>query len=109
MEAAVTNKSLQFELPAGKQVMAGYGSFELTMDTLEAAVIGRDYLVGGRFSAADVYAGSQIGWGMMFGSIEKRPAFTAYFDRLRARPAYIRASEIDDALIAASKAEHAPA
>ena len=34
---------------------------------------------------------------MMFGTIEKRPAFEDYFGRLQARPAAIRANEIDDA------------
>jgi glutathione S-transferase len=36
------------------------------MDALEGAVSERDYLVGDTFSAADVYAGSQIGFGLMF-------------------------------------------
>ena len=48
---------------------------------------------------ADVYAGSQIGWGMMFGGIEKRPAFERYWDRIGTRPAAVRAREIDDALM----------
>ena len=59
-----------------------------------------EYLAGGRFSAADVYVGSQIGFGLRFGSLEGRPAFTSYFDRLSARPAAIRANQIDDALLA---------
>ena len=101
VEAAITNKALKLEVPAGREGMAGYGSFDLAINTLEAAVSGRDYLAGDRFSAADLYVGSQIGFGLRFNSIDKRPAFTAYFDRLSARPAYIRASEIDDALIAA--------
>ena len=109
LEAAVTNKAMKFEVPEGRQGMSGYGSFEVTMQTLEGALAGRDYLVGEAFSAADVYVGSQIGWGMMFGSIEKRPVFTAYFDRLSARPAYIRARDTDDALIPARQPEHAGA
>jgi glutathione S-transferase len=56
-------------------------------------------LVGDHFSAADVYLGSAIGFGMMFGAIEKRPAFERYWARLSARPAAIRAREIDDALM----------
>ena len=106
VEAAVTNKAMQFDVPEGKQGMAGYGSFDLTMRTLEDALTGRDYLVGDRFSAADLYVGAQLGWGMMFGTVEKRPAFAAYFDRLSAREAYIRARDIDDALIPAKQAEH---
>ena len=81
---------------------------EDTLNALETAVTGKAYIVGDRFSAADVYVGSQIGWGMMFGSIEKRPAFEAYWAGISARPAAKRAAEIDDALIAAAK-EAAPA
>ena len=100
VEAAVTNKSLGFVVPEGRGVMAGYGSFEQTIDTLEKAVTGVDYIAGGKFSAADVYVGSQILWGMQFGSIEKRPAFEAYGARISSRPAYIKAKEIDGKLIA---------
>jgi glutathione S-transferase len=38
----------------------------------------------------------------MFGTLPDRPAFSAYAERLRARPAYIRAKAIDNALIAAA-------
>jgi glutathione S-transferase len=99
VEAAVTNKALGFVVPEGRSRMAGYGSFADVMNTLEAAVSGRTYLVGDAFSAADVYLGSQIGFGLMFGSMEKRPAFEAYFAGLRQRPALIRANQIDDALM----------
>jgi glutathione S-transferase len=99
LESAVTNKSLGFELAPGKSMMAGYGSFEAAMDGLEAAVAGKRYVAGDRFSAADVYVGSQIGWGLMFGLIEKRPAFEAYWDGLKDRPACLRAKEIDAALM----------
>ena len=58
------------------------------------------YICGEQFTAADVYVGAQIGWGMMFGTMPKRPAFEDYFGRLAARPAAVRANEIDDALIA---------
>jgi glutathione S-transferase len=104
VEAAVTNAALKFEVPAERKVMAGYGCLADVLDTLEAAVSQGDYLAGDRFSAADVYLGSQIGWGMMFKTIESRPAFTAYWERISARPAAIRAREIDDALIAERQA-----
>jgi glutathione S-transferase len=63
----------------------------------------RDYVAGDHFTAADVYFGSQIGWGMMFGGIDKRPAFERYWARLSARPAAVRARAIDDALVAEKK------
>jgi glutathione S-transferase len=99
VEAAVTNKSLGFQVPPGKEMMAGYGSFAAVMDVLEYAVSQTDYIAGAAFTAADVYFGSQIGWGLQFGSIEKRPAFEAYWAKLVNRPAAARAREIDDALI----------
>jgi glutathione S-transferase len=99
VEAAVTAKSLGLLAPADKKMMAGYGSFEETIDALEKAVAGGPYICGEQFTAADVYAGSQIGWGMMFGSIEKRPVFERYFGRISSRPAAVRAREIDDALM----------
>jgi glutathione S-transferase len=99
IEAAVTNKALNFALPPGRERMAGYGSFSDVMDTLELAVTNTEYLAGGKFSAADVYVGAQIGFGLRFGSIEKRPAFEAYWARVGSRPAQIRAAEIDDALL----------
>jgi len=104
VEAAVTNKALNVVVPEGREKMAGYGSFNDTMNALEHAVSRSDYVAGDRFSAADVYVGSQVGWGMMFGTIEKRPAFETYWDRLSKRPAAIRARDIDEALMPAQPA-----
>ncbi|CAM5311802.1 Glutathione S-transferase OS=Sphingobium scionense OX=1404341 GN=GGQ90_000392 PE=4 SV=1 [Sphingobium scionense] len=100
VEAAVTNKAMGFVLPEGRERSAGYGSFDDTLDTLETAVTGRSWICGGTFTAADVYVGAQIDWGLAFGTIPSRPAFEAYAARLRERPAYKRQKEIDNALIA---------
>lgn len=100
VEAAVTNKALGFVVPEDRERMAGYGSFADVMNALEGAVSRGDYVVGGSFTAADVYLGSQIGFGLMFGTIEKRPTFEQYWARINARPAAVRAREIDDALMA---------
>jgi glutathione S-transferase len=105
VEAAVTARSLGFEPKPEQKRMAGFGSLEDTLNALEGAVTGREYLAGDSFTAADVYTGSQIGWGMQFGSIDKRPAFTAYWDRVSSRPAAVRARDIDDGLIAAAQAQ----
>ena len=100
LEAAVTAKSMNLLAPADKAQMAGYGSFEAVVDALETAVSGDGpWILGDRFSAADVYVGSQINWGLMFKSLPERAAFIPYAERLRARPAYARASQIDDALM----------
>ena len=103
VEAMASNHALGVVPPPDKAAMVGYGSREAVLDTLEKTVTGVDYLVGGRFSAADLYLGAHIGWGMQFGSIEKRPAFEAYTARLLDRPAARRAREIDDALMAAAQ------
>ena len=98
LEQASTNHAMGWEAPAERARMMGYGSYAQTLDALEAALDGRDHLVGSRFSAADLYVGSHLAFGMMFGTIEKRPAFEAYVGRLNQRPAAIRARELDDAL-----------
>jgi len=103
LEYAVSNKALGFVVPGGRERMMGYGTYELTLNTLESAVSQGDYLVGGKFSAADVYVGGHIGFGMMFGTIEKRPAFETYWARLSARPAWQRGNKLDDEAMAAMK------
>ena len=104
LEAAVTAKSLGLLAPADKAGMAGYGSFDQAVEALETAVSGAGpWLLGDRFSALDVYLGSQIGWGLQFKTLPDRDAFKAYAGRLFQRPAAIRAREIDDALIAAAQ------
>ncbi len=100
LEAAVTNKALGVEVPEGRERMVGYGCFDDVMNTLEDALAADGYLAGDGFTAADLYVGSHLGWGMMFGTIEKRPAFERYQTRLAGRPAAVRAKEIDDAAMA---------
>ena len=100
LEAAWTNKAMSFVVPPERERMMGYGRFENVIDVLEGAVSRAEYVVGDSFTAADVYVGSGIGFGMQFGIIEKRPAFEQYWQRLGARPAAQRAKEIDDALAA---------
>ncbi|KMS57642.1 glutathione S-transferase family protein [Sphingobium cupriresistens] len=105
VEAAVTNKAMGFALPEGRERTAGYGRFEDTIDALETAISGDAWICGDQFTAADVYVGSQIDWGISFQSIPSRPVFEAYAARLRDRPAYKRQKEIDGALIAAMQKE----
>jgi glutathione S-transferase len=99
IEAAVSNKNFGFVVPPEREPTIGYGSFERVMSTLEEAVSAGPYLAGDNFTAADIYCGSQIGFGLMFGTIEKRPAFASYWSRVSARPAYMRARQIDDGLM----------
>jgi len=99
LEAATSNNALGLSIPSNREAMMGYGTYTLAMRVLEQAVSAQDYLVGNRFCAADLYLGSHIGFGMQFGTIEKRAAFERYWARLSARPAKQRADEIDNALI----------
>ena len=103
LEAAVTDKSLGVEVPADKQAMVGYRTLDAAVATLESALENGPHILGEKFSAADVYVGSHIAWGLLFGSLPKRPAFEAYAARLHDRPAAIRARGIDDALLPEDK------
>jgi glutathione S-transferase len=107
LEAAWTNKAAGFVVPPERERMMGYGRFETVIDVLEGVVSRAEYVVGDSFTAADVYLGSGLGFGMQFGMIEKRPAFERYWNRLSARPAALRAKEIDDALAAQQQAQSA--
>jgi len=100
VEQGVTNHAAGFEPPAERGRMFGYGNYDLMVDVLERAVAANPYIAGARFTAADVYLGSQIIWGTQFGTLPKRDAFMAYAERLSARDAYKQAAEKDDALIA---------
>lgn len=96
LEAAVSNRALGFEVPPERRGMIGYGSFSTVMNTLEQAVTSGSFIAGDRFTAADVYVGSHISWGLQFGSIEKRAAFEDYLARVSDRPAFRRAQELDN-------------
>ena len=105
LEAVTTNRLLGFATPADKEMTVGYGNYGAVMNALEQAVGGGDYVAGQRFSAADVYLGAHVQWGLeMLGTLEQRPAFLNYWGRLKNRPAKLRADELDDALQARSQA-----
>jgi len=99
IDAATTDKALGFEIPADREGMVGYGNLERTLAALEGALYRTEYITGDRFTAADVLVGTEIGWGMASRGIDRRPVFEDYWGRLRARPAAIRAKEIDDKLV----------
>jgi glutathione S-transferase len=98
-EAAFTNKMLGVNVTPEQARAVGYGSYDLVMDTLATAVGKKPYIAGDSFSAADVYVGSQIGYGLQFKMIPERAEFVEYFNRIKDRPARVRATAIDDALV----------
>jgi glutathione S-transferase len=97
LEQAVTNHSLGVEVPEDRRGMVGYGSYDRTMQALDTMLEDRPYITGADFSAADVYVGAQVIWGLGFKTIPATPALEAYRDRLTARPAFQRAKTLDDA------------
>ncbi len=97
LEAAASNKALGFQVPPERESMIGYGTYGATMDALEGALRGKSYIAAGKFTAADVYVGSHLGFGMQFGTIEKRKVFEDYWAQLTERPAYRRADDLDNA------------
>jgi glutathione S-transferase len=99
VEGAVINNYLKVTPTEEQQRMVGYGSFDMVVDVLEQTIASRDYVCGDRFTAADVYFGSQIIWGTMFGTLPKRDAFMPYVERLTARPAYKAGKAKDEALM----------
>lgn len=99
LEHAITNRNLGFEVPREKEATVGYGNFAKTIDTLSVAVQTNPYIAGSQFSAADIYVGSHIGYGMQFKTIPERPEFVAYWQKLQTRPAFKRAAELDDELL----------
>lgn len=99
VEQAVTNHNAKFDPTPEQARMFGYGSYDLVVDVLEIAAGANPYIAGQRFTAADVYVGSAIGWGVQFGTLPKRSAFLAYWQRITDRDAYRRANDMDNALM----------
>jgi glutathione S-transferase len=87
---------------AFKEGQAGWGSHDAMLSAIELAVGDREYLLGSTFSMADVIFGGTVAYMLAFKMIDPRPAFTAYADRLKARPAMKRA----EAKNAATREEH---
>lgn len=74
----------------------GWGSFDLMIDTLASGLDGRDWLMGERFTAADVMVGSSAAFLQLFGMLPDVPAITSYVDRCQSRPACQRAARLDE-------------
>jgi glutathione S-transferase len=101
LEQAVVARSLGWVVPEGREAMVGFGCYEDTLNALELALSDSPHVCGERFTAADVYVGSSVMWGLQFGTLEKRPVFEAYAHRLQVRPAAVRAHALNEARLAA--------
>ncbi len=107
LDQAVIARSFKWDegLSPLERRRTGFGSYEDVVDTLAVLLSDRDYVCGDRFTAADIYVGAQVNWGMMFDTLPERPQFMAYAERIRARPAYKAAAAIDADHIAAMQKE----
>lgn len=104
LEYAVTFRSLGLDPPAERSGLVGFGSYDRTLDALAQALTGRDYLSGAKFTAADLYVGAQLGFGLRFKTIAPRPEFESYVARVHDRPAARQAAALDDAAMPPKKA-----
>jgi glutathione S-transferase len=97
LESALTHRAMGFEVPPDKRGMVGYGTPDKAIAALDGALGTSAYIAGDRFTAADVYVGSQVILGMMFRTLPDTPALAAYRDRLVARPAWTRTQDLNAA------------
>jgi len=97
-EPAVVDRSMKRE-PAARAT-SPYGDFDTMLDALTAQIGRGTWMLGERFSAADVLWGSALNWTMRFGLVPESPVLRAYVERATARPAFQRAAELDAALLA---------
>ena len=89
VEPAVTDFALKRD--PGPASTLSYGTYDATVDALAGAVAKGPYILGERFSAADVIVGSGVRWMTMFKLLPERPEFKNYADRIMSRPAFTRA------------------
>ncbi|MES2822803.1 MAG: glutathione S-transferase family protein [Pseudomonadota bacterium] len=96
LESALTAKAVGWEVPEGKSSAVGFGSYADTVNALATALCPGPYICGEQFTAADVYVGASLNWGMAFGNLEKCALFEAYVGRLNARPAAQNANRLNE-------------
>jgi len=83
-----------------KSSQAGWGDYEAMLSAIESALGRGDYVLGDRFSMADVILGGTLRYMLRFGMVDKRPVFDTYVGRLAKRPALQRADEINAKIVA---------
>ena len=86
IEPAIVDK-LFARPPVERKGAVGYGSYDDTLNALETALTPGPFILGERFSAADVYVGAQVQWGLMVKGLDPRPKFQQYAERIAQRPA----------------------
>lgn len=101
-EPALVDKATQHAPPPG---IAPYGSFDAMFAVLTDRLKAGPYILGDRFSAADILWGSAFDWTTKFGLVPHLPEVDAYMARVLERPCFARVAEDDARWIA----EHAAA
>ncbi|UJF24141.1 glutathione S-transferase family protein [Suttonella sp. R2A3] len=99
LEPALLNHHFHFELKEEQTSTAGYGQLSDVINTLVSKLKTSHYLVGDRFSTADLYLSNALNFYLTFGLIEPLPEFQAYAARHTARESFQRAKAIDGALL----------
>lgn len=98
-EPAVIDRSMQRE-PAAMST-SPYGDYDAMLSTLTAQLAKGPYLLGDRFSAADVLWGTALAWTTAFQLVPSLPVIQTYVERIAARPAVARVKARDAELAAA--------
>lgn len=92
-EPAIVDQAMKRE--PGLPAMSPYGAYETVIDAISTQLRAGPYLLGERFTAADVLWGMALAWTTMFKLVPPRPEIMAYVDRIKMRPALARVQAID--------------
>ncbi len=103
IDGALIDRMLQRPVPERVGALS-YGRYEDVIATLDKAVQPGPYLLGDRFTAADLYVGAQLGFGVMTKTLDPTPAIAAYIARVTGRPANQRALQHGEAIVAKARA-----
>ena len=98
-EPAVVDRAMQRE--PGPPAMSPYGDFDTMLGTLVGQLASGRWLLGDRFTAADLLWGTALEWMTNFKLVPELPEIVAYRDRVNARPAVVRAKAKDAELVTA--------
>jgi len=100
LEQAASVNAMGWEVSDEQSRTLGFGTVAATLDAVEIALSKGPFICGDVFTAVDVYLGSALHWGMMFGTLEKRDPLQAYVAELVKRPALLRAQQLNEAKMA---------
>ena len=106
-EPALIDKAMKRE--PGAPAMSVYGDFDMMLNAVINQIAKGPYLLGDRFTAADVLWGAGLSWGTMFGIVPENPTVAAYVARITGRPAFSKVQALDAEWAAEHEAALEPA